>query len=350
MNSTTNSLYDNELVNLTDMWDKAGRNPSRAPSKWRKLTSTKRLIRSSIKVDRSIIKVKHGWDGSTWAIEKLAEAYQLYLNKPSGKAIAEVEPVVAPAEHDKMSYNGVAINFADDFINLTDMWKASGLSVHVTPPQWLRLPETKKFLEHLEDVNMGLSHVKSFIKTKQGKHGGTYGHWQLAISYAKYLSPEFHVWANQAIKDRMEEDHDPELGINRSKSRAIEKWQKQGWSDSRIAARLAGIDTRNTFTSMLAKHGITGYDFKSATNSTYIALFGGNAKDLRQDRDLPAKANLRDHMTKVELSAVQLVEAMASEVIEDEGRHGVRDCCRAIVKTGAAVAPALEKFKRLKAA
>ena len=29
-------------------------------------------------------------------------------------------------------------------------------------------------------------------------------HWQIGIAYAKYLSPEFHVWCNTVVRDRME--------------------------------------------------------------------------------------------------------------------------------------------------
>lgn len=245
------------------------------------------------------------------------------------------------------TYNDITIHFdSNELINITDMWKATGKGEDYKPYQWLRHPATLKVLKALKK-SKGVSHTP--LK-KQGRYGGTFATAEVALAYAQFLSPEFHVWALGVIKERFEGFADPELDIKRTRERAIKSWRKKGWSDARIDARLAGIDTRKVFTSMLAKHGIHGYEFKNSTNSMYIALFGGNAKDLREDRDLPAKANLRDHMTKVELSAVQLVEAMASEVIEDEERHGPRDCCRAIVKTGAAVAPVLEKFKKLKAA
>lgn len=40
---------------------------------------------------------------------------------------------------------------------------------------------------------MGLSHI---IATR-GRNGGTWGHWQVAVAYAKYLSPEFHIQWNE---------------------------------------------------------------------------------------------------------------------------------------------------------
>lgn len=245
-------------------------------------------------------------------------------------------------------YRGTAIRFdSNELINLTDMWKATGQSRHSSPNYWLDQDGTRNLLKALEkDLNTAQDGI---YKTKRGRNGGTYAVPKLALAYATYLSPEFHVWTLGVIKERFEGITNPELDIKRTRERAIKSWKNKGWDDNRIAARLSGIDTRNVFTSTLAEHGVKGREFSSATNSTYIALFGGNAKDLRQDRDLPKKTNLREHVSNVELSAIQLVEAMASEVIEEEGRHGVRDCCRAIVKTGAAVAPVLEKFKKMKA-
>src|SRR3712207_2355569 len=47
---------------------------------------------------------------------------------------------------------------------------------------------------------------------------GTWAHWQLALSYARYLSPAFHLWCNTVVRAAMERragppaaDHDPLL-------------------------------------------------------------------------------------------------------------------------------------------
>jgi len=46
-----------------------------------------------------------------------------------------------------------------------------------------------KFCNTLQKkYNVGLSDI---INSKSGCNGGTFAHWQLALAYAKYLSPEF---------------------------------------------------------------------------------------------------------------------------------------------------------------
>ena len=38
-------------------------------------------------------------------------------------------------------------------------------------------------------------------------------HWQIALAYAKYLSPEFHMWCNTVVRERME-GHSPTGSIS----------------------------------------------------------------------------------------------------------------------------------------
>ncbi|WP_421958081.1 KilA-N domain-containing protein [Pseudodesulfovibrio senegalensis] len=38
------------------------------------------------------------------------------------------------------------------------------------------------------------------VKITKGRYGGTLAHWQIALAYAKYLSPKFHIAANKIIK------------------------------------------------------------------------------------------------------------------------------------------------------
>ncbi|MCL7998002.1 hypothetical protein M8994_07075 [Brucella sp. 21LCYQ03] len=37
-----------------------------------------------------------------------------------------------------------------------------------------------------------------------GKNPGSSAHWQVVFAYAKYLSPEFYMWCNQVVCERME--------------------------------------------------------------------------------------------------------------------------------------------------
>ncbi|MBL6459160.1 KilA-N domain-containing protein [Belnapia sp. T6] len=50
------------------------------------------------------------------------------------------------------------------------------------------------------------------VATWRGRFGGTWAHWQLALSYARYLSPRFHRWCNIVVRAAMEHLDGPEAG------------------------------------------------------------------------------------------------------------------------------------------
>lgn len=87
---------------------------------------------------------------------------------------------------------------ADGLISLTDLWRASGLGNDRKPGQWLRWARAKEFIAEVQrstqDVKTHLVVVKWGTKTP-----GTYAHWQIALAYAKYLSPELHMQVNEVF-------------------------------------------------------------------------------------------------------------------------------------------------------
>ncbi|MFG1413441.1 KilA-N domain-containing protein [Xanthobacter sp. VTT E-85241] len=99
-----------------------------------------------------------------------------------------------------LSYQGRAIQAEDDRLCLTDMWRAAGSDMSKRPVEWLRSKAARDFIEHLETM-VGNSHL---LQTDQGRGGTTFAHWQIGIAYAKYLSPEFHVWCNTIVRGYME--------------------------------------------------------------------------------------------------------------------------------------------------
>jgi len=87
-------------------------------------------------------------------------------------------------------------------ISPTDLWKTVGGSVGQHPRHWQELESAQEFINHLgEKLNVGKSDI---LKTTRGRyHGGTWAHWQIALAYAKHLSPELHMYANEAFKGFM---------------------------------------------------------------------------------------------------------------------------------------------------
>lgn len=71
------------------------------------------------------------------------------------------------------------------------------------PDDWKKDQANRAFLD-AGALNLNLP-VSQVYKTVRGKHrGGTNAHWQIALAYAKYLSPAFHMWCNTVVRERME--------------------------------------------------------------------------------------------------------------------------------------------------
>lgn len=212
-------------------------------------------------------------------------------------------------------------------MSMTDVWRAAGSPENKEPKNWLR-SEVAVALSDVIAVQIK-GDLKSLFRTKKGRTGGTEAHWQLFLAYAKYLSPEFHYATNIWVKERMEEDVNPELAISRGRERAVKAWRRMGFTDDQIAARLKGIDIRNIFTSILAKHAVAGRGFGDCTNAVYMHLFGGGAAVVRKKLALSENKNPRDFMSIEQLNAVSFAEGLASSKIDSDNLQGNEECSEA---------------------
>jgi hypothetical protein len=102
-----------------------------------------------------------------------------------------------------MTYQGVIIHDRAENLSLTDMWRAAGADAQRAPAKWRSLPGTKTFVDHVA-FTIGKSDSELFQVVNGRNNPGTWAHWQVAMAYAKYLSPEFHMWCNTVVRDRME--------------------------------------------------------------------------------------------------------------------------------------------------
>ncbi len=95
-----------------------------------------------------------------------------------------------------LTYEGSNITFLrgdDVMVNATQMAKTFGKK----PVEWLRLPSTSQFIDALLAVRK--SHRSVFIKTINGV--GTWVHQDVALEFARWLSPDFAIWTNDRIKE-----------------------------------------------------------------------------------------------------------------------------------------------------
>ncbi len=98
------------------------------------------------------------------------------------------------------NYNGQPVRFnGDGWLHATEIAERFGKRAN----DWASLPSTGSYIEALaRNLNTGKSGISSssdFIKTKRGKHGGTWLHPKLAVAFARWLSDDFAVWCDMQI-------------------------------------------------------------------------------------------------------------------------------------------------------
>lgn len=221
--------------------------------------------------------------------------------------------------------NGISVELDQQFVSLNKLWEMASSPEEQRPSDWLHLPSTNKLVSQML-IEQGFQNTEKsrIIKTKRGKGGGTLAHWKLALDYAGYLSPalksQFYDW----VKERIEEDASPELAYKRGRERATTGWEKRGHGKQWIQQRIEGMETRARFTDTLKEHGVNApHEYAICTNEIYKPLLGGTAKEVKQQRGI---TDLRDGLSRVELMAVGLAEALASEKMENASVNGFSGC------------------------
>ena len=164
-------------------------------------------------------------------------------------------------------YQGVKINERGEMLSLTDMWKAAGSDPSRRPAEWLRSAEATRFIEFLaETVTMGNSHSDLVVTLNGGKKPGTFAHWQIAMAYAKYLSPAFHAACNVIVRAHMEGKQPEAVGTTSS--------PRLAWSAFKVfqeAAATFGLDGQQALLSANnATRKRTGVDFMAELDVKYI--------------------------------------------------------------------------------
>lgn len=235
-------------------------------------------------------------------------------------------------------YNGTEIRRdAEGRVSLTDLWRASGSNEHQAPNRWQRTDAAQAFVRATEKFLKGISNP--IIKTKKGKGGGTYAHEQVALEYAQYLSPEFAVSVNQVFFDRIEEEKNPDLILDR----AVATYKKRGKSDEWISKRLKSKSTRNILTGTLKLAGCDQHGYRLCTNAMYAPQYGGDAGLVRKKLGLKEGANCREGMTEVQLSTIELTELISAQNIKEKGLYGNNACVQECNTVSRGIAKAVKE-------
>jgi hypothetical protein len=124
----------------------------------------------------------------------------------------------------------------------------------------------------------------------------------------------FKLWLAQVGYERLEENEDPELSIDR----ALEAYLAKGYSKEWINQRLKSIEVRKELTDEWELRGVNrGQEFAMLTDDITRAWSGLSTKGYKQHKGLK-KENLRDNMSNLELVLNMLAEATTTEISKEK--------------------------------
>lgn len=139
----------------------------------------------------------------------------------------------------------------------------------------------------------------------------------------------FKLWLARVGAERIEETIDPEQAIDR----ALETYQKKGYSDEWIHQRLLSIRVRNALTDEWQKSGVQqGREYAILTDEITRAWSGMNTRQYKKLKGLK-KENLRDNMSDMELILNMLAESTSTEISKNENPTSFAES-QAIAKRG----------------
>lgn len=203
-------------------------------------------------------------------------------------------------------------------ISLTDMFKAAAAQGWAegkqSPYEWSRR-EGEQFIGFVTE-NLNTSQCRIYKATK-GKNGGTFAHWQIALAYAKYLSPALHMQVNEVYARYKCADVTLAAEIADKAKPADAAW---------LAKRVQGTVARNQLTSTLAAHGVAGKGFADCTNAIYKNVLGGKKSEVCATRGLRKGTNLRNVMDAEQLTLTAMSELVAKRRIETLNVRGSQAC------------------------
>jgi len=235
-------------------------------------------------------------------------------------------------------FNGVAIGFKEQKVNLTNLWKASGKTKNYQPYNWIRF-EGKEFVEAVtKELN---AEPQSVLSTTQGRTGGTWGHRQIALAYAKYLSPELHMYVNQCFFERIEEENNPELAISRGRERAIGAYKRKGCSDLWIEQRVKSIESTLHLNGIIGVHSDDARAFPKCANAINLNILGTTAKKYKSNIGLRPSAAIRDTFDEITLTAIDLINLLAAKKIQEQDYYGNTECVKAVSEVSSKVSTVL---------
>jgi DNA-damage-inducible protein D len=179
-----------------------------------------------------------------------------------------------------------------------------------------------------QELNKGWGQIATplLVETAGGKQklncSNTEGILRVIQSVPSSKAEPFKRWLAKVGYERMQEIEDPALAQERMKQLYEQKGYPKDWIDK----RLRGIAIRQNLTDEWQERGISSQkDYAILTAEISKATFGMTPSEYKQHKNLPSKskANLRDHMTDLELIFTMLGERVTTEISTTEKPEGM---------------------------
>lgn len=238
-------------------------------------------------------------------------------------------------KNEKISANGFDIqvyteDFKNDYISLTDIARYKNTDdPRFVIQNWMRNRNTLEFIglwEVLNNTNFNRVQFDTFrneaglnrfsmtpskwiestnaigIVSKAGRYGGTYAHYDIAMEFASWLSPEFKLYIVQDYK-RLKTDENSKLSISWNIHREISKINYKIHTDAIKEYLLKDLTNEQL-----------SFKYASEADMLNVALFNKTAKEWREEnQDL--KGNMRDYASLNELLVLANMESYNAVLI-----------------------------------
>ena len=207
-------------------------------------------------------------------------------------------------------------DFKNDYISLTDIAKYRNSDApRFVIQNWMRNRNTLEFIglwEVLNNENFNRVQFNTFrnesglnrftmtpqkwidstnaigIISKAGRYGGTYAHYDIAMEFASWLSPEFKLYIIQDYK-RLKSDENSKLSLSWNINREI----------SKINYKIHTEAIKEYLLSDLTNEQLS-YKYANEADMLNVALFNKRSKQWREENP-GLKGNIRDYSSLNEL-------------------------------------------------
>lgn len=245
---------------------------------------------------------------------------------------------MAKVKKETMEAKGFSIqiyteDFKNEYISLTDIAKYRNTDdPRFVIQNWMRNRNTLEFIglwEVLNNKNFNRVQFDTFRKdaglnrfimtpqkwmdstnaigiiSKAGRYGGTYAHYDIAMEFASWISPEFKLYIIQDYK-RLKSDENSKLSLGWNLNREISKINYKIHTDAIKEYLLKDLSNEQL-----------SFKYASEADMLNVALFNKRAKQWH-DENPKIKGNMRDYASLNELLVLSNMESY-NEVLISKG-------------------------------